>query len=166
MLNANYASQAPIKITAISEYNPEDDHYLDFSLSYDLPYTLSASETYDFSIRLLDDVKEDGYKHTFVLVTYEDNQTLEYAVDINEDLLSVTEISRETKIYPNPTTGNFTVEGLNVAQVEVYNLVGQKIYTEQGNVVTIDASKWNKGLYLVAITNTNGVVETKKLVVK
>ena len=166
VLNANYASQAPIKITAISEYNPEGDHYLDFSLSYDLPYTLSASETYDFSIRLLDDVKEDGYKHTFVLVTYEDNQTLEYAVDINEDLLSVTEISRETKIYPNPTTGNFTVEGLNVAQVEVYNLVGQKIYTEQGNVVTIDASKWNKGLYLVAITNTNGVVETKKLVVK
>ena len=63
-------------------------------------------------------------------------------------------------------TGNFTVEGLNIAKVEVYNLVGQKVYAEQGKVININACEWNKGIYLVNITYNNGAVETKKLVVK
>ena len=91
---------------------------------------------------------------------------LKEVVMVNGELLSVTEVAAETKLYPNPTEGNFTVEGLNVAKVEVYNLVGQKVYSEQGKMVSIDASEWNKGIYLVAITNNNGAVETKKLVVK
>ena len=92
---------------------------------------------------------------------------MEFAVTIDDALFtSVTELSAETKLYPNPTTGNFTVEGRNVAKVEVYNLVGQKVYAEQGKIVGIDASDWNKGIYLVTITSANGAVETKKLVVK
>jgi hypothetical protein len=80
--------------------------------------------------------------------------------------VSVTEISAETKLYPNPTNGSFTVEGANVAKVEVYNLVGQMVYAEQGQMVNINANDWNKGIYLVNITMQNGAVETKKLVVR
>ena len=70
-------------------------------------------------------------------------------------------------VYPNPTTGQFTVEGANVAKVEVYNLVGQKVYEQQGSkIVNIDATNWNKGIYLVNIIEQNGAVVTKKLVVK
>ena len=69
--------------------------------------------------------------------------------------------------YPNPTTGQFTVEGANVAKVEVYDLVGQKVCEQQGSkVVNINAAEWNKGIYLVNIIEENGVVVTKKLVVK
>jgi hypothetical protein len=80
--------------------------------------------------------------------------------------LSVTELSAEAKLYPNPTTGQFTVEGANVAKVEVYNLVGQKVHDAEGQVVSIDAANWNKGIYLVNIIEQNGAVVTKKLVVK
>ena len=91
----------------------------------------------------------------------------QFVVEVEGDLLSVTELSTVTNLYPNPATGNFTVEGANVAKVEVYNLVGQKVFEQQGNkVVNIDVSSWNKGLYLVNITNENGSVETHKLVVK
>jgi parallel beta-helix repeat protein len=70
-------------------------------------------------------------------------------------------------IYPNPTTGQFTVEGANVAKVEVYNLVGQKVCEQQGSkVVNIDATNWHKGIYLVNIIEENGAVVTKKLVVR
>ena len=79
---------------------------------------------------------------------------------------AVTEFSTETKLYPNPTTGQFTVEGANVAKVEVYNLVGQKVHEAEGQVVNIDAAEWNKGIYLVNIIEQNGAVITKKLVVK
>lgn len=70
-------------------------------------------------------------------------------------------------IYPNPTTGQFTVEGANVSKVEVYNLVGQKVCEQQGSkTVSIDAANWNKGVYLVNIIEQDGAVATKKLVVK
>ena len=68
--------------------------------------------------------------------------------------------------YPNPTTGQFTVEGANVARVEVYNLVGQKVHEAEGKSVSIDAAEWNKGIYLVNIVEQNGAVVTKKLVVR
>ncbi len=80
---------------------------------------------------------------------------------------AITELSSEAKLYPNPTTGQFTVEGANVAKVEVYNLVGQKVCEQQGSkVVNIDAAEWNKGIYLVNIIEENGAVVAKKLVVK
>ena len=69
-------------------------------------------------------------------------------------------------IYPNPTNDRFTVEGANVAKVEVYNLVGQKVHEAEGKTVSIDATNWNKGIYLVNIIEENGAVVTKKLVVR
>ena len=100
------------------------------------------------------------------VVIESDDRNLIYEVFIDEDLLSVTEVTAETKLYPNPTTGQFTVEGANLNKVEVYNLVGQKVYEAQGKVIDIDAAQWNKGIYLVKITHQNNAVETKKLMVK
>ena len=83
-----------------------------------------------------------------------------------EEHQAIVESIVETKLYPNPTTGQFTVEGANVAKVEAYNLVGQKVHEAEGQVVNIDATNWNKGIYLVNIIEQNGAVVAKKLVVK
>jgi hypothetical protein len=106
-----------------------------------------------------------GYVQTSIEIET-DYGIFEIAVHINEDILSVTELTAETKLYPNPTTGQFTVEGANVARVEVYNLVGQKVHEAEGKTVSIDATNWNKGIYLVNIIEENGAVVTKKLVVR
>ena len=95
-----------------------------------------------------------------------DDNDVVFDVVIDEELVSVTELTAEAKLYPNPTTGQFTVEGANVAKVEVYNLVGQKVHEAEGKSVSIDAAEWNKGIYLVNIIEENGAVATKKLVVK
>ena len=161
-VNGNYGTQTPIEITAIYEHS-ETEPYLELTHEA-LPYTLQAGEAFVITMQPRPLVGK-GEVTTNVIVESSDN-TLNFFVTIDEELLTVTEISAETKLYPNPTTGSFTVEGLNVAKVEVYNLVGQKVYAEQGKMVTINASEWNKGIYLVAITDNNGAVETKKLVVK
>ena len=84
-----------------------------------------------------------------------------------ESNVGLAEFSTKLQVYPNPTTGQFTVEGANVAKVEVYNLVGQKVCEQQGSkVVNIDATEWNKGIYLVYIIEENGAVAAKKMVVK
>ena len=165
-VNGNYSSLTPIEITAIYEVeNPFGEPYLVINPEHELPYSLSASETFHFTVNPNVQVGK-GTITTFVFVESSDER-LEFMVTIDENVfVSVTEISAETKLYPNPTNGSFTVEGVNVAKVEVYNLVGQMIYAEQGQMITINADNWNKGIYLVNITSQNGAVETKKLVVR
>lgn len=164
--NANYASSDPIEITSISEaVNPDGEFYLDI-LADALPITLEVGENYSFSLTPNYVLGAKSIATTVVKLESSAGD-LEFIVEIDGELLSVTELSNQTKIYPNPTNGNFTVEGTNVDRVEVYNLVGQKVFEQQGNkTVKIDASNWNKGLYLVNITNENGAVEARKLMVK
>ena len=165
-INGNYSSMAPIEVTDIFEVeNPLGEAYLVINPEHELPYSLGAEETFHFTLNPNVQTGK-GTITTFVFVESSDKR-LEFMVTIDENVfVSVTEISAETKLYPNPTNGNFTVEGANVAKVEVYNLVGQMIYAEQGQMININANDWNKGIYLVNITMQNGAVETKKLVVK
>ena len=131
----------------------------------ELPYTLTPGSSIDFHVRyvILPIPPGKDYILSEIIIYTSVGELTE--VVMFDEVLDVTEVSAETKLYPNPTNGQFTVEGANVAKVEVYNLVGQKIYAEQGRVINIDASEWNKGIYLVSITNVNGIVETKKLVI-
>ena len=169
VVNGNYGTQAPIEITAVTEAeNTSGVSYLVMEYP-SLPYTLQAGGY--FEIRMTPNVVvEKG--QVFTTVTIEsDNRTVEFGVTIEEGLLtSVTELSAQTQLYPNPTSSQFTVEGLNIAQVEVYNLVGQKVYTSHNSQLasqlTIDAANWNKGIYLVNVIHQNSAVETKKLVLK
>ena len=164
VVNGNYGTQTPIDITAVYEIGDNTGiSYLEL-IYHELPYTLQAGD--DFAITMTpNSIFGKGHVNTEVVVESSD-KTLLFEVSIDEELMNVTEITAETQLYPNPTTGNFTVEGAGVAKVEVYNLVGQKVYVGQGKVINIDASEWNKGIYLVSITDMNGAVETKKLVVK
>lgn len=126
---------------------------------------LNAGTYFEISVRLNPEWNGKGYVTTTVVIESSDRQC-EIAVSIDGDILSVTELSNEVKLYPNPTTGQFTVEGANMARVEVFNIVGQKVLEAEGQTVNIDASNWNKGIYLVNIIEQNGTSVTKKLVVK
>ena len=158
--NENFGSQTPIDIYSITE---DSTNYLDIVPQHSLPYTLQAGEY--FTTMFYAHTSAKGWVTAMVRVESSDNPLM-FGVSINEDLLSVTELSAESKLYPNPTTGHFTVEGANVAKVEVYNLVGQKVHEAEGQVMNLDAAEWNKGIYLVNIIEQNGAVVTKKLVVK
>ena len=165
--NANYASSALI---AVSEIMEVDNEYLEIMPEYGLPYSLDLGESFHFIMLPNSSLVGKGTVETTVVVE-SDGGEVEFHVTIDEGLLvNVTEISAETKLYPNPTSGNFTVKGADVAKVEVYNLVGQKVFeTENGERRTenyIDAANWNKGIYLVNIISQNGAVETRKLVVE
>ena len=161
-----FESLMPIEIFSIFEEENETGVPYLIITAEQLPYTLEAGELYGFTIEPNYPVSAKSVAEAVIMVESDAGTTM-FVVDVEGELLSVTELSAETRIYPNPTSGNFTVEGLNVAKVEVYNLVGQKVFEQQGNkVVNIDASRWNKGIYLINVLNENGSVETKKLVVK
>ena len=160
MQNRFFGSQIPVKVLSVTE---NETDYLDFEPHETLPCTVEPADYFFLDVYVNAMVK--GYVYTSFTV-HTDQNDCTYGVAINEDILTVTELSVEAKLYPNPTTGQFTVEGANVAKVEVYNLVGQKVHDAEGKIVNIDATEWNKGIYLVNIIEQDGAVVTKKLVVR
>ena len=160
--NTNDLTQAPIVINSIEEVNDEGRQYLTITCA-DLPLTLNYAEDFLFIIEPYLEVK--GVAETSVVLS-SDAGDLTFAVTVDGELLNVSEVSSETKLYPNPTTKHFTVEGANIEKVEVYNLVGQMVCEKQGKMIRFDVANWNKGMYLVNIIDQNGSVETKKLMVK
>ena len=160
MQNRFFGSQIPVTVLSVTE---NETDYLSFEPQGTLPYTVEPADYFYLDVYVNAMVK--GYVVTSFTVHTDQNDCI-YGVNINENLLSVNELSSEAKLYPNPTTGQFTVEGANVAKVEVYNLVGQKVHEAEGKTISIDAAEWNKGIYLVNIIEQSGSVVTKKLVVR
>ncbi len=84
------------------------------------------------------------------------------------DNIGVTEFKNEIVVRPNPATNFFMVDlGANVeSQVELYNLVGQRIYSQTTSdaTVTVNTNNLESGVYMLRVTQ-NGAVHTSKVVI-
>ena len=71
-------------------------------------------------------------------------------------------------IFPNPTTSRFTVEGVGMNHIAVFNLMGQKVYEMycQGESVDINLGDAEAGIYMVRISTNNGEVTKRISVIK
>ena len=74
-------------------------------------------------------------------------------------------ISDDVLIYPNPSTGIYTIDLNEDAQVEVYDMLGKVVYKReaQEGKSTIDISNYQAGIYLLHVKSENGSV-TKKII--
>ncbi|MDX2135454.1 MAG: T9SS type A sorting domain-containing protein [Saprospiraceae bacterium] len=74
-------------------------------------------------------------------------------------------VQRKVVVFPNPAaTGTQVYITAEVAKVDVYNMNGQLIKTT--TLPAISLQGFDKGMYLLKITDTDGVVHTDKLLVK
>ena len=69
-------------------------------------------------------------------------------------------------VLPNPNNGVFTVVGENLRQIEVLDVIGQRITTLQaaGDRTTIDLSSQPAGVYLINVTDKEGKSYSDKVV--
>jgi len=84
-------------------------------------------------------------------------------------------INDNLKIYPNPTNGNFTldIESLKSETIEIniLNMAGELVFkdkvqiSEGKNQKNIDSKYFSKGVYLVKIKTSKGVIN-KKLIIQ
>ena len=77
------------------------------------------------------------------------------------------ENSIETKVYPNPTKGEFILEGEGLNHVRIVNTYGQMVYNAdvEGDQVRIDLSQMAKGIYMMHIEAEGGQA-VRKIVVE
>jgi hypothetical protein len=76
--------------------------------------------------------------------------------DPTESLLSV---------WPNPATETVHIEGSEVAEVQVYNAMGQLVKTVQGSN-EINVSSLAEGVYLLRVTAIDGNMFVNCLIIK
>ncbi len=71
-------------------------------------------------------------------------------------------------VYPNPTTGHIFIKSQNIQNISVINIEGKTIIQKDNlntESVSLDLSKYEKGIYIIKIVTENGVA-IDKLILK
>lgn len=71
-------------------------------------------------------------------------------------------------LYPNPTYGQFFIDGQRIAVVQIFNATGQlvtEIENTEAEHITINCDGWNPGIYNVRIISTEGESATRKVTI-
>jgi hypothetical protein len=81
------------------------------------------------------------------------------------------ESALKTQLFPNPANSQFTVRSaLPIKEIEIYSLMGQKVAMGKREVaeyeVVFPIELLSGGMYSVRIIHDNGLISTKKLVIK
>ena len=71
------------------------------------------------------------------------------------------------KVYPNPTSGNLTIEAEGMTEVSVYNTLGQCVLQKEvaGEQTTVNLQQVSEGLYLLRVKTAEGVI-SKRITLK
>jgi len=87
----------------------------------------------------------------------------------SQELLSINDVKAQVnklKVYPNPFTNEVKVETNNqIKQIEIYNLVGQKI-ANSSNTSIIKTNHLKSGVYLIKVIDDKGNLFTEKIIKK
>lgn len=78
----------------------------------------------------------------------------------------VTEGKINAQVYPNPVEGILYVKAEGIVEVSVYDILGQRIYRQQGgsDVVEINMAAFEPGMYLINVTTAEGVASSRVVV--
>ncbi len=71
----------------------------------------------------------------------------------------------EISIYPNPTKDKVVIEGIEAAEVKIYNTFGQLIITVHGTN-EINVADLVEGIYLLHINDAEGKAYTNKITIR
>ena len=82
------------------------------------------------------------------------------------DGLEESQASVFATLHPNPTNGQVTITGKDLKTAEVFNTLGQRIATAQGEgeQMTVDISALPAGVYFVNVTDKDGRKCVRKVV--
>lgn len=160
-------------------YHSSVSSNIDPNIQLDAPFVLDAGETYDnFLLHILPGVNGTAgcCQPTIYFSTVENPDvilaTVTYNISINTPDCGFTSSTGEVsgaaalKVYPNPTTGLFTVsDSPLVKKVVVYNLLGKQVKAFQHVAGDQhDLSQLPDGLYLASLQNAKGeVLKTVRL---
>ena len=122
------------------------------------PTNICYSDTGTFSVSL-----------TVTNAVSNDSKTISNYIKVT-DCTSIDEIDKDkfVKIFPNPNNGSFNIEMVNTMgfkEITIYNLLGEKVYTNSNLQKQYKITKLQKGSYVVELIYSNKIITKKILVI-
>jgi hypothetical protein len=104
------------------------------------------------------------------LALYESSDQFPCQSSSTNELQEQTLEKANLEVFPNPSTGEFTVQWIGDAEMylELFNAMGQRVYAqrmENKNSTRIELSHLNQGFYLLKGSNEKGIY-TKSVVIE
>lgn len=119
----------------------------------DVLLTASLVEVTDY---LDEDVEfDETYKYVVVAV-YDDCEAASDPLEVTVLWDATPENYANVRLYPNPSKGLVSIEGAVVNGVEIYNIVGQLVFQQQGRVEKINVENLENGIYFVRLRFDSG----------
>jgi hypothetical protein len=107
-----------------------------------------------------------GQTYFIVISSWPTPQTVAYTLNVTTAPLDAADFSatKTIELYPNPVKNDLTINsGLNIKSITVFNINGQRMMEKTVSNNTVSLSELAVGYYLVQLTDTDGVVYSKKL---
>lgn len=94
------------------------------------------------------------------------SRTATATVVVNEGINQANAAS--VKIYPNPAATKVTIEGENLANIKLYNMLGQLMVSQNATSgkVVINVNDYNNGSYILRAESNDGKTTIRSLVIK
>ncbi|MFN0049193.1 MAG: beta strand repeat-containing protein [Cytophagales bacterium] len=108
--------------------------------------------------------------YTDIVVTAQAGNIATYRVNVKvatpTSTLAETELS-DLLIYPNPSNGTFNIAADNATAIEIYNLIGVKVFATSisGKVSNVVFTE-SKGIYFLKVISKSGASVVKRIVVE
>lgn len=154
--------------------NPDDGNPLKYDLDYSIDNQqsfLTIDQSLDDTLYYWDTQSLSEEEIWFRLRGYSIDETI-FSSDVKKLISSATSIdnarvNEEYTIYPNPTNGQFTIEGENIKRIEVISLTGVPVYSisEPHSLYTIDIRGLPKGVYIINVS-TGRSSSARKIILK
>ncbi len=127
---------------------------------YEYIDTPEAAGTYYYQVTA---VYDDGCESAPALAA--DDPTHNY-VSANVDAIG--ENSDKVALYPNPTSGNVTIEAAGMSRITVVSVLGQVVYDTEVNAdnYTLNMAQFNAGMYMVRVYTEEGVTVKRVTVMR
>ena len=83
-------------------------------------------------------------------------------ISVSTSIFNNASFSKICTIYPNPSTGIVNIEAVGLNSIEVYNSIGQVVYSLQpeSDKLTIDLSHLGTGAYMINVVTEKGTART------
>jgi len=81
-----------------------------------------------------------------------------------DNVLSIADFDANSGIFPNPTSGKLTINDPEVKNAEVYNIMGQKVLSQQIQFNEISLESLQNGLYVVKLNDNYGKSTSYKII--
>lgn len=105
------------------------------------------------------------YSVTAVFTNGCESDPVSVSVEINND--GINDVNSSVNVYPNPTNGYLTIDGVEMTSVTIYNNLGQVVenIVLNGNSVKLNVANYAAGMYFVDVNTVDGEVVRTKVVV-